>query len=106
MKDIILTLAVAILGSSALSAFIAGMFARKAEKKRHSNGLVSGLRVLLYGSVKYLGRNYIERGWVATDELEDLIEMHNTYHDDLDGNGFLDKIMEDVKKLPIKEART
>ena len=102
MKDLILTLAVAIIGSGALSALIAGLFTRKAEKKRRNGGLISGVRMILYERIKYLGRHYIERGFIEADELEDLIEMHNTYHDELEGNGFLDKLMADVKKLPIR----
>jgi hypothetical protein len=27
--------------------------------------------------------------------------MHACYHDDLDGNGFLDNVMKQVKNLPI-----
>jgi hypothetical protein len=27
--------------------------------------------------------------------------MHNVYHDNLNGNGFLDSIMAQVKNLPI-----
>lgn len=102
MKDIILSIVLAVLTSSALSAVIAGLFSRSADKKRKSSGMVSGVRMILYERIKYLGRHYIERGSVEPDELEDLIEMHKTYHDDLDGNGFLDKLMGDVKKLPIQ----
>lgn len=102
MKDIVLTLIVAIIGSGALSAVIAGLFSKRAEKQRRNGGMVSGVRMILYERIKYLGKHYIERGSVEPDELEDLIEMHKTYHDDLDGNGFLDKLMGDVKKLPIQ----
>lgn len=102
MKDFILSIVLAVLTSSALSAVIAGLFARSADKKRKSSGMVSGVRMILYERIKYLGRHYIEKGAVEPDELEDLIEMHKTYHDDLDGNGFLDKLMDDVKKLPIR----
>ena len=34
--------------------------------------------------------------------MEDLIQMHKIYHDDLEGNGYLDKVMADVQKLKIK----
>lgn len=58
--------------------------------------------MLLYDRIKHLGKSYIERGSISTDELEDLVEMHAIYHEDLDGNGFLDAIMASVKALPIK----
>jgi predicted lactoylglutathione lyase len=74
--------------------------AEKAEKKDDST--TAALRILLYDRIKHLGKKHIAEGCIDTDALEDLIEMHKVYHDDLDGNGFLDKIMHQVKSLPIK----
>ena len=63
-----------------------------------------GIKILLYDRIKHLGKAYIERGYVTSDELEDLTTMHEIYHDPdgLNGNGFLDAIMNNVKQLPIK----
>lgn len=103
---VLLTIIGMLLGSTALSALITGLLANRREKKKKNGGVEAGVRVLLYDKIKYLGTKYISDGQVAADALEDIIAMHNTYKQDLGGNGFLDKIMEDVKKLPIKEAKT
>ena len=63
----------------------------------------NALRILMYDRIKYLGRCYIEKGFITADDLEDLVAMHKCYHDDLDGNGFLDTLMAQVKALPIRK---
>ena len=56
-------------------------------------------RTLLYDRIKHLGKSYIKRGWVTVEELEDLEMMHGVYHDKdkLNGNGFLDDLMNTVR---------
>lgn len=92
----------AILGSAALSTTISALVAvlNNREKKKH--GTAAGTRVLLYDRIKHRGKSYIANGEVDAESLEDLIEMHRIYHDELDGNGYLDTLMEQVKHLPIK----
>lgn len=55
-------------------------------------------RTLLYDRIKHLGKSYIARGYITVEELEDLKRMHQVYHDPdkLDGNGFLDDLMDAV----------
>lgn len=80
---------------------------RKAAKEdkcnEGDNQVKNALRVLLYDRIKYLGRCYIDQGFVTADDLKDIVEMHKCYHDDLDGNGFLDTLMAQVKALPIRK---
>lgn len=48
-----------------------------------------------------LGMSYLERGWITRDELEDLQkDLHGPYLA-LGGNGIADRIMADVKQLPL-----
>lgn len=56
-------------------------------------------RAILYDRIKHLAKSYIKRNWVSVEEFEDLKRMHEVYHDDLKGNGFLDSIMGEVSKL-------
>ena len=92
----------AILGSGALSALISGIFALLRDKKAKKDGVRAGVRQLLYDKIKYLGRKYVADGEVSCEDLEDLMDMHKIYHDDLGGNGYLDHIMTQVKKLRLK----
>lgn len=89
-----------ILGSSALAALVSGIFNLIASRKKKDSGLEAGVRILLYDRIKYRCLKYIERGSVTTDEYEDLVRMHEVYHNSLNGNGFLDTEMNSVKALP------
>lgn len=111
---------IAILGGTAGAAFVTGIFSlikwrldrkasredRNADKEDKTNeqiaGIVVGVRMLMYDRIKHLGNSYLRRGSVSSEELEDLISMHKVYHNELDGNGFLDNLMEKVKHLPVK----
>ncbi len=66
------------------------------------SGLTVAMRMLMYDRIKHLGNSYLKRGYISSEELADLIEMHRVYHDTLKGNGFLDTLMEKVKALPVK----
>ena len=98
------TIIIAIISSGALSTLISGLFSLWQMKKKKQDGVSEGIKILLYDRIKHLGKAYIERGYVTAEELEDLTTMHNIYHDPdgLNGNGFLDTLMNNVKHLPIK----
>ena len=91
----------AILGSGALSAIISGVFGVVAKRKDKATSINSGVMIILYDRIKYLGKKYISEESIAFDDLEDLIKMHEIYHN-MGGNGYLDKIMVQVKALPLK----
>lgn len=78
---------------------------RKAEledkSKKNDDYVKTALKILMQDRIKYLGKRYIINGSIDAEDLRDLMEMHKCYHDDLDGNGFLDNVMAQVKKLPI-----
>lgn len=75
-----------------------------AELKKMVEVLFLADRTLLYDRIKHIGKTHIARGYITVEELEDLKLMHSVYHDKdkLDGNGFLDAIMENVHKLPLR----
>ena len=92
---------IAVLGSGALSAIISGIFGLIRDRIAKKDGVRAGVRQLLYDKIKELGEKYIEANEIRADKLEDLIDMHKIYHDDLGGNGFLDHIMAQVKTLRV-----
>lgn len=88
---------------------VADCATRGAEIKALSNRLDIALevdRMLLYDKIKYLAKSYIKRGYVTVEELEDLNAMHKLYHDKdkLDGNGFLNDLMNTVRNQLEKRA--
>lgn len=74
----------------------------KDEIQKTLDNLTVAMRVEMYDRIKRHGNAYIRRGDITSEELEDLISMHQVYHDILKGNGFLDSLMEKVKALPVK----
>lgn len=98
------TILIALLGSSALSAVISGVFSIAASKRKKHDAVTAGVRQLLYDRIKHLCKDHLSRGYIASNDLEDLKRMHKIYHDDLDGNGFLDDLMEAVSHLEIVPA--
>ena len=91
------TIIIAIIGSGALSAVISGVFGLIQSRQRRKDGV----RVMLYDRIKHLGRKYIAEAEISAEDLEGLIAMHTIYPE-LDGNGFLDRLMDQVKGLPIQ----
>ena len=77
--------------------------AARGEQIEQLNTKVSALivadRTILYDRIKHLAKTYIKRGWISVEEYEDLKRMHKVYHDELNGNGFLDALMAEVAKL-------
>lgn len=92
---------IAVIGSSATAVIIGKVFDLLKDKKKKQTGSEIALRQLLYISVKEHGRAYLSAGKICNEDLEDIIETHRIYHDDLKGNGYLDSLMDAVKKLPI-----
>jgi hypothetical protein len=108
MEDIVISL----VGGGFFAALVSGVIQivlwrmnRKAKLADNDDAahkaIRAGLRIILYDRIKHLCKVYIARGAVAIEELEDLTAMHNVYHGDLGGNGFLDKLMKQVNELPI-----
>lgn len=95
------TYIIALLGSGAFSALISGVFMLLTDRHRRESGERKAMRLIMYRSIKQDARSCMERGYIRADELEDLVAYHGCYHDDLGGNGFLDNLMEKVKRLPI-----
>lgn len=47
------------------------------------------------------GMSYLERGWLTKDEYEDLMKYLVEPYSKFGGNGLAEKVVNDVKKLPI-----
>ena len=92
------TIVVAILGSSTVNTLLAFVITQIDKR----SGVNKSLRLLMKDRLRFLCMHYIDQGWIYEDELEDIIAMHECYHNDLKGNGFLDKQMTSVKSLEVR----
>ena len=69
------------------------------DTETESRGLRAGLRELLYDRIKMLCRKYLSEDKIREEDYKSLERMWNVYHEELQGNGFLDGEMQEVKKL-------
>lgn len=64
---------------------------------------ITGQRYILLDRIRYLGLAYLQRGEASFDERRLLHQMHDVYHNSLNGNGDLDELMSEVDELPLKQ---
>ncbi len=93
---------VAIIGSGVLNTILNYLISSRERKKENKTGITKACRLIMKDRLRFLCVHYIQQGWIYEDELDDIIAMHRCYHDDLKGNGFLDKQMEKVCNLEVR----
>ena len=94
--QMVITVVCAVLGAGGFWSFLQN----KHDKKDAKTKMILGLG---HDRLLYLMTKYIERGWVSSDEYEDLIKYLYAPYRELGGNGTIKRLMEEVDKLPIKQ---
>ena len=90
----VITVFCSVLASSGFWAYMQKRNDRKDAKTR----LILGLG---YDRIVTLSMKYIERGWISSEEYEDLNKyLYNPYRE-MGGNGTAEKLMNEVMKLPV-----
>ena len=92
----IITVICAFAASSGFWALITRLSDRKDAKTRMLIGLG-------HDRILYLGRSYIKRGSITSDEYENLHNYLYEPYEEMGGNGSAKRVMKEVDKLPIKE---
>lgn len=95
------TILVAILGSSSVAAIVAAIINAILSRSKMYKLLVTADKIILKDRIKHLSKSYLNRGFIMSDELEDLHEMYNCYLE-LEGNGFLKALMDKVNGLEVR----
>lgn len=96
MNDqIIIAIISGALASSGLWTFIMTIIQNKSATAKMVRGLG-------HDRIIYLGETYIKRGYITVDEYDNLVNYLYLPYKKLGGNGTAEKIVEDVKKLPIR----
>lgn len=72
---------------------------KRGEGKSATSRLLMGLA---YDKITHLGMEYIAKGWITHDELEDYRKYLFEPYRELGGNGTAERIMSEVEKLPLK----
>lgn len=94
MLQMVVTVICAVLASSGFWAFLQS----RHDKKDAKTKMILGLG---HDRIVFLAMKYIERGWITQDEYEDLNKYLYSPYREMGGNGTVERLMTDVKKLPI-----
>lgn len=91
---------IAVFASTGLWSFISMLVQRYMERKSDYAMMMRGLG---HDRICYLGESYIRRGWIIRDEYENLVDYLYIPYKGLKGNGTAEKIINEVKQLPLKD---
>lgn len=97
LSQTVLTIVLSVIASSGFWAYLT----KKLERKDVRTRMLIGLG---HDRIMYLGSYYIERGWITADEYENLHEYLYKPYEDMGGNGSAKRVMDEVRKLPIRKA--
>ena len=89
-----LTVVCAVIASSGFWTYIQ----KRSEKKDVKTRMLVGLA---HDRILFLGMNYVDRGYITSDEYENLYEYLYKPYEKMGGNGSAKRIMQEVNKLPI-----
>ena len=95
VQQIVVPLAIAVLTSSGLWALVS----KRADKNDAERKMLVGLA---HDRITHLGMAYLTRGYITQDEYENLNDYLYQPYEKMGGNGSAKRIMEEVRKLPIK----
>ena len=95
VQQIAVPLAVAMLTSSGLWALVS----KRADKNDAERKMLVGLA---HDRITHLGMAYLTRGYITQDEYENLNDYLYQPYEKMGGNGSAKRIMEEVRRLPIK----
>lgn len=93
--QITVTVVCSVIASSGFWAYVM----QRTEAKSGKNKMLIGLG---HDRIVCLGMVYLERGWITSDEYENLHDYLYKPYRKLGGNGSAERIMTEVHKLPIK----
>ena len=94
--QIAVPLVVAVLTSSGLWAVVA----KRVDKGDAERKMLVGLA---HDRIIHLGLVYVDRGYITQDEYENLNDYLYTPYEKMGGNGSAKRVIEEVRKLPIRK---
>lgn len=101
-SELVIAVIASVFGSTGFWALVTSIW-NNHNKKVSTEGKM--LRGLAHDRICELGSRYLKQGDVTKDEFENLHDYLFLPYRELGGNGTAEKIMEDVKRLPMREVR-
>lgn len=87
------------------TAVVAGfrfVFKRQKKADERQKATERGIQALLRDRILQAYYHYSERGWITLHGLENVEAMYREYHN-LGGNGTVTKLVEDLRKLEVRD---
>ena len=75
------------------------LVSKRADKNDAERKMLVGLA---HDRITHLGMAYLTRGYITQDEYENLNDYLYQPYEKMGGNGSAQRVMEEVRKLPIK----
>ena len=99
MKESVITVLCALLGSGAATAAVTALINGRLESRRLERGESQGMRWLLQDRLEQQALKYLRRGVITYEELRNWNRGHHIYHDLLGGNGDLNELKGKLTRL-------
>jgi hypothetical protein len=96
MLEAFVTILVSVLASSGVWAVVMKVM----DKKDVRTQMLIGLG---HDRIMYLGNSYIARGYITSEEYENLVDYLYRPYELMGGNGSAKRVIEEVKKLPLNK---
>lgn len=100
--ELVIAIIASVFGSTGFWALVTTIWNNHSKKVSIEGKMLRGLA---HDRICELGSRYIKQGDVTKDEFENLHDYLFLPYRELGGNGTAEKIMEDVKRLPMREVR-
>ena len=97
--NFIVTLAVAVFGSTGFWSWMQN----RSKKKSAESRLLMGIA---YSEIIRRCEHYIHRGYIETEEFKELNQYLFEPYREMGGNGTAQKLMDEVRKLPTEKEET
>ena len=97
--SLIISLVGSLLASTGFWTFMSKHVGNNGVNRKQNNMLIG----LAHDRIIELGIKYLERGYITTDEFENLYKYLYIPYKELGGNGTAEKMINDIKKLPMKK---
>ena len=95
----IVTIVVAVFGCTGFWTGLFSLIMSKREKKDAKNQMILGLG---HDRLRYLCEKHLAAGYISADDYEDLDKYLYQPYKKMGGNGTVEKLMNDVRKLPLR----
>ena len=96
MLEAFVTILVSVLASSGVWAVVMKVM----DKKDVRTQMLIGLG---HDRIMYLGTSYIARGYITSEEYENLVDYLYKPYELMGGNGSAKRVIDEVKKLPLNK---